>query len=126
MSNFSWSVSDLIREKGFQKAFGEDNKQAIYALLHSLGMDINRGVEERCCTHRNRKNEVVTCVRYEGWERTERAWITSGYASVDAYIDSTNDYSLKQELLNMGRTGESFSEHELIDNSISEVERGEE
>lgn len=92
------SMSDLIRCPGFD---GTDEK--IKELLYKLGVDTRFPVEVEVVTHRNMQNQVVTCEYCMGRERTDRAYIQSGHASIEALYASKPD--IAQDLIKMSRQG---------------------
>ena len=92
------SMSDLIKCPGFD---GTDEK--IKELLYKLGVDTRFPVEVEVITHRNIQNQVVTCEYYMGRERTDRAYIQSGHASIEALYASKPEYA--PELIKMSRQG---------------------
>lgn len=102
---FALSLSDLILIPKFQKAFGENDKNAIREVLFENGMDVNHpeGVDEVVCTHRNLQGKVVNCIRYESFERLDDKWLKSGAASWDAKVAACSDSSMRVELRVMGR-----------------------
>lgn len=70
-----WITWDFIQEN--QKEFEE--------MLYDLGLDTkNYPYEVQNVQHRNRFNEIVSCERFVGNERTDRDWIQSGNASQEA------------------------------------------
>jgi hypothetical protein len=70
---------------------------ALESRLYDLGLDFARGYEEQSTIHRNRFNEVVECKRWVGNERTDKTWVTSGYASIEA-IDKASGNRLITDL----------------------------
>ena len=92
------SVSDLLLVEGFQVAYGSGDKEKIAEILEANGMDTKQGVDEVFCTHRNLRGEVVTCVRYEGFELTTPEWLASGAVSLDAHIGACKDVSKRVAL----------------------------
>ena len=92
------SISDLIRCPGFD---GTDEK--IKELLYKLGVDTRHPVDVQVITHRNMQNQVVTCEYYMGRERTDRAYIQSGHASIEALYASKPD--IAPDLIKMSRQG---------------------
>lgn len=103
MAEYSLSVSDLIMVQGFAEAFakGDEGLPEIVEILRHNGMDTNKEFELVECTHRNLQNKVVTGERYEGKERLDKAWIKSGYASLEAQIESEEDANLRYTLRSM-------------------------
>jgi len=71
--------------------FVEHNTEPFEKMLHDLGMDLRYPYETQDCTHRNRFNNPVTCLRWVGNERTDEEWINSGHASVEAIDKSKNN-----------------------------------
>lgn len=70
--------------------FIENNKEVFDKMLFDLGIDMNYPYETQVVTHRNRFNNLITCPRYVGNERTDPEWINSTYASVEAIDKSKN------------------------------------
>lgn len=107
MADYSLSVSDLLLVDGFAQAFakGAEGLPEVMTILHTNGMDTNKKVELVLCQHRNLRNNVVLCERYEGSERLDPAWIKSGYASLDAQIEAEGDSNLRYTLRTMCATG---------------------
>lgn len=92
--------------------------------LWELGMDIHKQMVVDACKHRNLDDEVVLGYRYMGFERTDPAWLNSGYASLGAHICSTPDHSLRAELFNMARQGIGSAGYEaMCSESIGNVKR---
>lgn len=105
--NYSLSLSDLMLVEGFAEAYGKEDNEEIEAFLFANGMDVvNFPYSSRYCTHRNLHNKIVTCLRYDGAERCESDWVNSGAASLNAVIESNQDYSMRAELRNISRTQE--------------------
>lgn len=95
------SMADLITVPGFLEAYGNDDKEALKGIYHSLGFDVNKDTEWRYCTHRKANNEIVTCERLEGYERIDREWLESGFCSYEGKIDSYEDIGFRVELRKM-------------------------
>jgi len=118
LAAYSLSMSDLVLDKNFVKAYGENDIPKIKEILYSYGMDVkNKPFEEVYCTHRNLQNQIHTCIRYEGFERTDKQYLNSGIASVYAKIEASDHGAhMKGELLGMlhqGSTSSSWEEEEL-------------
>lgn len=94
------SESELaLTDAAYDYSWLETNKDYLFKLLHDLGLDVNRDLEYQDVTqHRNRLNQLVTCGRYSGWERTDKEWIESGYASRAAKIAASGCKLLGSEL----------------------------
>lgn len=84
----------------------QPDPQTLAKILHTNGMDITKPIEVVHCNHRNLRNEVVECNRIEGSERTDLAWRRSGAASLGAYLYSTDDLFLKEDMRRMSRRSE--------------------
>ena len=98
MTDFNLSVSDLLLIDGFKEAYGREDNPTIRKILFMNGLDIKKEYEVVVTTHRNLRNQVVTCERYEGLERLDDAWIKGGYASMYAIIEATKDGNLRHTL----------------------------
>jgi len=103
MSNFSLSFSDLLLVDGFAEQYGAGGNEAVLSFLYASGMDVSQPIEAIEIQHRNLRNQVVKCIRYCGTERTDKAWIRSGAASLDAIIASSDDKDLRRELKEMSK-----------------------
>lgn len=103
MNYHNISLSDLLEVPEFSEAFGANNQKKIKEILWKCGMDTTQEVEEVFCEHRNIRKQIVKCLRYSGYERTDKEWIKSGYATLEAVIASSKDPSLRQELRTMSR-----------------------
>ena len=101
MTDFNLSVSDLIYVDGFKEAFAEADQEKIRQHLFRNGMDVDKEYELVVVAHRNLRNQVVNGQRFEGQERTDEAWLKSGYASIEARIEATKDASLRHTLRTM-------------------------
>lgn len=86
-------------------------------ILHTNGMDITRKYEVVQCMHRNLQNQVVDTYRIEGSERTDSDWRSSGAASLNAYMYSTDDLFLKEDMRRMSRRSDE-KQTEKIQNSM--------
>ena len=103
MTPFSLSLTDLLLVEGFQEAFGKDDKETIHKILFNNGMETKYGVEEVVCKHRNLRNQVVECLRYEASESQDIKWLKSGAASWEVQLDSCEDVYMRDELLAMSK-----------------------
>lgn len=72
-------------------------------ILYTNGMDITREYEIVECKHRNLRNQIVDDFRVEGSERTDPVWRQSGAASLNAYMYSTDDLFLKEDMRRMSK-----------------------
>lgn len=109
LAAYSLSVSDLVLDKEFVQAYGEGtNNGKVLKILYKYGMDVNKPLEEVFCEHRNLQNKVVKCIRYEGFERTDREHLESGIATIYAKIEASGkDPAFKGEMLGMLHGGSS-------------------
>lgn len=72
--------------------FIEENPEAFKKILFELGMDVyNYPYEIQDLTHRNRFGNIITCKRWVGNERTDKPWLDTPYASVEARDKSLNN-----------------------------------
>ena len=69
----------------------KNNEEEFKSILHQLGMDISVPWDyQENIQHRNYFNEIVTCDRIVGNERTDSEWTHSGLASQEAIDKSRN------------------------------------
>lgn len=101
--DFTLSLADLLLVDGFARAYASKDKEAIEQVLRQNGMNVAMGYEEVVCTHRSLTGHVVTCPRFEGFERTDKKWITKGEPSLAAIIASCTDPHLRVALRTMSR-----------------------
>lgn len=99
-------ISKVISNWHYQ--YPDNNPEDFKTLLWGLGINVNMPIERQdgFC-HRNRFNEVVICTRWVGYERLDKDWIKSGYASREAKNEASNNKMLK-DLLNHKSPRESF------------------
>jgi hypothetical protein len=57
------------------------DERRLKAVFWNMGLDINHRYVGRFCKHRNIQNQIVTCVRLEGSERSDKHWLASGHAT---------------------------------------------
>lgn len=105
MNFFYLSVSDLQLLDDWVDPQPDPTNLA--RILHKNGIDITRTYEMVECQHRNLRNQIVTGFRVEGSERTDFEWRQSGAASINAYLYSTDDIFLKEDMRRMSRRSES-------------------
>lgn len=96
------SLHDLFTNKEFRNAYlGLDTKK-VDELLFSIGVDPDGGFQIVERLHRPLTGGGVingSMVLYI--ERTDKEWINSGYASMDAVIRSTGDRDTKEVMRTM-------------------------
>ena len=90
------SESDLQVFKEYDNTVASRNK-----LLYKLGVDTSMSVEVIECQHRNLQGKVVEGKLFMAFERLDRDWVKSGYASTEAFIASSNDPTLSKEIHEM-------------------------
>lgn len=79
----------------------ENNNHLFLDMLEQLGMNTREPIErQETIQHKNKLNEVVICDRFVGLERTDKAWVESGYASVEA-IDKSKSNGILVDLYAM-------------------------
>lgn len=107
LAAYSLSISDLVLDKDFVKAYGENDIPKIKEILYSYGLDTKtKEFEEVYCQHRNLQNNVVSAIRFQGGERCDKEWVDGPYSSMYAKIESSNrNHSWKGELLGMLHSG---------------------
>lgn len=65
----------------------DTNKEELFEMLWEFGADINADMDfQEVTQHRNRLNQLVTCRRWATFERIDKEWVDSGYASREAKI----------------------------------------
>ena len=102
------SFRDLAKVPGAIKIMQSGSKEEIDNLLYQYGYDIRVGYEIENRYHRPlTSNEVVYGPYIMGYERQDREWLNSGFASLEARMEAVKDPSLRDALLEMCRTGSS-------------------
>lgn len=82
----------------FTYQWAEENRDKFLDVLHNFGMDTKQAIEVQSeVQHRNRMGGIVICDRWVGYERTDKEWIDSGYASREAK-DKASGNRLIQDL----------------------------
>lgn len=105
MADYALSFHDLDMVDGFREAMEFDNKKIFESILFTNGMDTKLGYELVACNHRTINKIEYYGIRVEGFERTDKAWIDTGCASLEAQIESTKDKSLRKTLRVMSYQG---------------------
>lgn len=74
---FEVSLSDLVRSDYYQTNCidGTCSEEDLNNILWEHGLDINKGYEQQYATHRNWLNEIVTCARFVGKQRSDKKWV---------------------------------------------------
>lgn len=104
MSEYVLSMSDLLHVDGFYAACMDADLDTVQRILHENGMDMNKHYKVERRLHRNLRKKVVECDLFMGYERTDKEWIATGVASMDAIIESTEDKNLRFTLRTMSKT----------------------
>ena len=100
LSYISFSEIQKV-DKKITPEWAEANIEKFHEVLYSLGMDTEIPYDwQHNIQHRNRFNEIVTCDRIVGNQRTDQEWVDSGYASREA-IDKSKRSSLLTDLYRM-------------------------
>lgn len=74
----------------------ENEKDKFLDILYQFGMDVKQTIEtQKDLMHRNRMNNIVQCDRYVGYERTDKEWIESRFASKEAKDKATGNKLIK-------------------------------
>jgi len=102
------SLSDLIRCPGYDGTEAKTKE-----LLWQLGCDTSHEIDVQVVQHRNMSNQIVTCEYYLCRERTDRAWIQSGHASIEALYASKPDAELQKDMIKMSRQGQGSREFKV-------------
>jgi hypothetical protein len=98
MTDFNLSLGDLMLITGFKEAVQSADDTQLKRYLYQNGMDTNIDFELHTCLHRTLTGMAFHGPRYEGRERLDDKWIKSGYASLDAIIESTGDVEVRKDL----------------------------
>lgn len=105
MADYALSFHDLNLIDGFNEAYTTSNKKVFEAILFTNGFDVSLGYEMVACNHRTINNIEYYGIRVEGFERTDKAWIDTGCASMEAQIEASKDKSLRHTLRQMSYQG---------------------
>lgn len=91
--------------------------------LWELGIDVELPFEyQGVSQHRNRLNEIVTCGRWYGVERSDKEWLESGVASKEAIDRASNNPFLDELYRHRGLTIETQAAGDERDKYIVEDE----
>lgn len=105
MAEYALSFHDLNLVDGFKEAYDTQNKKIFEGILQTNGFDVGLGYEMVACNHRTINNIEYYGIRVEGFERTDKAWLATGCASMEAQIEATSDKSLRRTLRQMNYQG---------------------
>lgn len=87
------SMSELaIAKPDITYQWIEENNHEFLDMLESLGMNTRVPIDRQVdVIHKNKVGKTVRCDRWVGNEKTNREWVTSGYASQAAIDKSKNN-----------------------------------
>ncbi len=110
--NYSVSLSDITAAL---KLSGEpvdsdalEKEEDLKGLLFCMGLDIQKRFLTRYCKHRNMQDKIVSCLRYEGFERRDKEWLASGYAT-----RTNSDFANEAQEYVMPNTSSTTSQYHL-------------
>jgi len=104
--HYAKSFYDLMQNAEFKKAVVEEDKKKMEELLFSIGFDISQGYDLVSVLHRPETTKQPWMgVRVEGFERTDKAWLDSPYASLEAHIGACPDASKRVHLAMLNPRG---------------------
>lgn len=100
----SISLYDLMSIEDFKQAVLEDDIDKAEKLLYGVGVDLSYGYTIANRLHRPLMSDSNTPV--EGsvliyMERTDKEWVNSGHATMEATINSSSDMYLREDLWRM-------------------------
>lgn len=80
----SMSELQLVNPK-INKDWILNNLNEFQKIMHSIGVDTSQEIEvQEDIQHRNIFEDIVTCDRFVCYERTDKEWVESKYASPEA------------------------------------------
>ena len=90
------SESDLLTFKEWDGTVAARNK-----VLYKLGVDTSLPIETLECQHRNLQGKVHDGVLFMCFERLDKDWVKSGFASTEAFLAHGNDPTMVKEINEM-------------------------
>ena len=103
-------VKPLMESQGLEwclkEVFGFDDTRVLEDDYDSDGELTAKGglfYHSQLCQHRNRQGAIVTCSRYSGYERVDKEWLKTRYASPEVKLYSRGDMSLVEEMASMSK-----------------------
>jgi len=96
--HFALSLFDLEKLDGFTEAWKAQDQAKVEEYLYNNGMDVSQLYDVVVCMHRTLCNKVEYGPRFEGAERVDPKWLSSGAASLDAHIAACPDVSKRVAL----------------------------
>jgi hypothetical protein len=122
------SFYDLFLDADFKKAWLEGKSDVYNKMLYGVGVDVEKGYSVIDRLHRplsSRDKVPVLGPMLEHYQRTDPAWLKSGYASVEDIIEATSDSFMRADLLSMNRQS-NFTGNAIDKYGSNDVETGEE
>lgn len=92
------SESDLTTFKEYDGSVAIRNQ-----LLYKLGVDTSLLIEVIECQHRNLQGNVVEGKLFMAFERLDREWCKSGFASLEAFVAYGGDETMAREVNEMNK-----------------------
>jgi len=92
------SESDLATFKEYDGSVAIRNQ-----LLYKLGVDTSFPIEVIDCQHRNLQGKVVEGKLFMAFERLDREWCKSGFASLEAFVAYRGDETMAREVNEMNK-----------------------
>ena len=92
------SESDLTTFKEYDGSVAVRNQ-----LLYNLGVDTSLLIEVIECQHRNLQGKVVEGKLFMAFERLDREWCKSGFASLEAFVAYGGDETMAREVKEMNK-----------------------
>lgn len=92
------SESDLATFKEYDGSVAVRNQ-----LLYKLGVDTSLLIEVIECQHRNLQGKVVEGKLFMAFERLDREWCKSGFASLEAFVAYGGDETMAREVNEMNK-----------------------
>jgi hypothetical protein len=97
------SEADLLKLSNYHHKLNEENPTLLREILFMHGADVGHEFECVVDTHRMRtSNKVYTGKRFVYVERTDKEWLCSGIASMEAYMAAT-DEDTRKDMAHMSR-----------------------
>ena len=107
------SESDLLTLKDWYPELASENPALFNRILWDLGVDVHKEIEtQEGLQHRNLQGQMVTCRRYVGFERQDRAWMLGGQVSQEMQYLSA-DSETRKDMRKMQNTTEYSAMHKL-------------
>ena len=104
--HYAKSFYDLMQNEEFKSSVVNEDKKKMEELLFSIGFDISQGYDLVSVLHRpETTKEPWMGVRVEGFEREDKDWLGSPYASLEAHIAACPDASKRVHLAMLNPRG---------------------